>query len=87
MDMPDPRVPDLLRQAKRPVSALGKWLAGGGARRQHGGPSRFPVPVIFGHFLLAAAGTAAAGTAAAGTAAAGTAADARPGAAACTASR
>jgi len=72
MDMPDPRVPDLLGQAKRPVSALGKWLAGGGARRQHGGPSRFPAPVIFGHFLLAAAGTAA---------------DARPGAAACTASR
>jgi hypothetical protein len=35
---------------------LGKWLAGGGARQQHGGPSRFPVPVIFGHFLLAAAG-------------------------------
>ena len=35
---------------------LGKWLAGGGARQQHGGPSRFPVPVIFGHFLLAATG-------------------------------
>ena len=35
---------------------LGKWLAGGGARQQHGGTSRFPVPVIFGHFLLAAAG-------------------------------
>jgi len=35
---------------------LGKWLAGGGARQQHGGPSRFPAPVIFGHFLLAAAG-------------------------------
>ena len=31
---------------------LGKWLAGGGVR----GPSRFPAPVIFGHFLLAAAG-------------------------------
>ncbi|HEU5384929.1 MAG TPA: hypothetical protein VFV73_03430 [Streptosporangiaceae bacterium] len=31
---------------------LGKWLAGGGVR----GPTRFPVPVIFGHFLLAAAG-------------------------------
>jgi hypothetical protein len=35
---------------------LGKWLAGGGVRQQHGGPSRFPAPVIFGHFLLAAAG-------------------------------
>jgi hypothetical protein len=35
---------------------LGKWLARGGARQQHGGPSRFPAPVIFGHFLLAAAG-------------------------------
>jgi len=35
---------------------LGKWLAGGGARQQHGGPSRFPAPVIFGHFLLAATG-------------------------------
>ena len=35
---------------------LGKWLARGGARQQHAGPSRFPVPVIFGHFLLAAAG-------------------------------
>ena len=31
---------------------LSKWLARGGVR----GPSRFPVPVIFGHFLLAAAG-------------------------------
>ena len=31
---------------------LGTWLTGGGVR----GPSRFPVPVIFGHFLLAAAG-------------------------------
>ncbi|HET9974608.1 MAG TPA: hypothetical protein VFQ68_40695 [Streptosporangiaceae bacterium] len=34
---------------------LGKWLARGGVRQQHGGPSRFPAPVIFGHFLLAAA--------------------------------
>jgi hypothetical protein len=31
---------------------LGRWLARGGVR----GPSRFPAPVIFGHFLLAAAG-------------------------------
>jgi hypothetical protein len=35
---------------------LGTWLARGGTRQQHGGPSRFPAPVIFGHFLLAAAG-------------------------------
>jgi hypothetical protein len=34
---------------------LGTWLAKGGARA--GGPgSRFPVPLIFGHFLLAATG-------------------------------
>jgi hypothetical protein len=31
---------------------LGRWLARGGVR----GPSRFPAPVIFGHFLLAGAG-------------------------------
>ena len=35
---------------------LGTWLARGGARQQQGGGSRFPTPVIFGHFLLAAAG-------------------------------
>jgi hypothetical protein len=35
---------------------LGKWLARGGVRQQHASPSRFPAPVIFGHFLLAAAG-------------------------------
>lgn len=35
---------------------LGKWLTRGGARQQQGAPSRFPAPVIFGHFLLAAAG-------------------------------
>ncbi|WP_433467136.1 hypothetical protein [Spirillospora sp. CA-128828] len=32
---------------------LGTWIARGGVR---GGNSRLPVPVIFGHFLLAAAG-------------------------------
>ncbi|NKZ07354.1 hypothetical protein [Actinomadura latina] len=32
---------------------LGTWIARGGVR---GGTSRLPVPVIFGHFLLAAAG-------------------------------
>lgn len=36
---------------------FGKWLAKGGARRASDGTgSRFPVPVIFGHFLLAALG-------------------------------
>ncbi|MEU5994497.1 hypothetical protein ABZ806_36455 [Spirillospora sp. NPDC047418] len=32
---------------------LGTWIARGGVR---GGTSRLPVPVIFGHFLLAAVG-------------------------------
>lgn len=32
---------------------LGTWLSRGGAR---GGRSRLPVPVVFGHFVLAAAG-------------------------------
>jgi hypothetical protein len=35
---------------------LGTWLARGGVRQQQAGTSRFPAPVIFGHFLLAAAG-------------------------------
>jgi hypothetical protein len=35
---------------------LGTWIAKGGARPQPAGNSRFPAPVIFGHFLLAAAG-------------------------------
>lgn len=34
---------------------LGTWIAKGGARRQGAG-SKFPVPLIFGHFLLAVAG-------------------------------
>jgi hypothetical protein len=34
---------------------LGTWIAKGGARRSGAG-SRFPVPLILGHFLLAAAG-------------------------------
>jgi hypothetical protein len=33
---------------------LGVWITRGGHRRE--GHSRFPAPVIFGHFLLAAAG-------------------------------
>ena len=44
------------------VTALGgayllrTWLARGGVRQQRTGTTRFPAPVIFGHFLLAAAG-------------------------------
>jgi hypothetical protein len=35
---------------------LGTWLAHGGVRQQQTKTTRFPAPVIFGHFLLAAAG-------------------------------
>jgi hypothetical protein len=35
---------------------LGSWISRGGVRQQRDGTSRFPAPVIFGHFLLAAAG-------------------------------
>jgi hypothetical protein len=35
---------------------LGTWLARGGVRQQQTKTTRFPAPVIFGHFLLAAAG-------------------------------
>lgn len=35
---------------------LGTWLARGGARQQQARTTRFPASVIFGHFLLAAAG-------------------------------
>lgn len=35
---------------------LATWIAKGGARRRGEGGSRFPVPLIFGHFLLAAVG-------------------------------
>lgn len=35
---------------------LARWLGGGGLRRQGAGTTRFPAPVVFGHFLLAAAG-------------------------------
>ena len=37
-------------------SLLGIWLAKGGIRQQQTGETRFPAPVIFGHFLLAAVG-------------------------------
>jgi hypothetical protein len=35
---------------------LGLWVSKGGLRQQQTGETRFPAPVIFGHFLLAAAG-------------------------------
>ncbi|MGI5379340.1 hypothetical protein ACQEV2_34810 [Streptomyces sp. CA-251387] len=35
---------------------LSRWIAGGGLRGQQTGDSRFPAPLVFGHFLLAAAG-------------------------------
>ena len=35
---------------------LGRWIAAGGLRQQTGGPTRFPAALVFGHFLLAAAG-------------------------------
>jgi hypothetical protein len=35
---------------------LGKWLARGGVRQQQTKTTRFPASLIFGHFLLAAAG-------------------------------
>ncbi|NUR01722.1 MAG: hypothetical protein HOY79_35880 [Streptomyces sp.] len=44
------------------VTALGgffllvRWISGGGLRQQQTGTTRFPAPLVFGHFLLAAAG-------------------------------
>ncbi|MFI1164603.1 hypothetical protein ACH4UM_13480 [Streptomyces sp. NPDC020801] len=35
---------------------LARWIAGGGLRGQRAGAARFPAPLVFGHFLLAAAG-------------------------------
>jgi hypothetical protein len=35
---------------------LATWLQSGGMRQQHHGPTRFPAVLVFGHFLLAAAG-------------------------------
>ncbi|MEV0977176.1 hypothetical protein [Streptomyces sp. NPDC049915] len=36
---------------------LGRWIARGGLRpAQQAAPTRLPAPVVFGHFLLAAAG-------------------------------
>jgi hypothetical protein len=38
---------------------LGAWLSHDGLSQQRAGTSRFPAPVIFGHFALAAAGLVA----------------------------
>ncbi|MGN9781530.1 hypothetical protein ACTMTF_08885 [Nonomuraea sp. ZG12] len=35
---------------------LGVWISKGGLRREGRAPTRFPAPVLFGHFLLAATG-------------------------------
>jgi hypothetical protein len=35
---------------------LGTWIQRGGLRQQQSGVSHLPAPVVFGHFLLAAAG-------------------------------
>jgi hypothetical protein len=35
---------------------LGTWIQRGGLQQQRSGTSRFPAPVVFGHFVLAAAG-------------------------------
>ncbi|MFD8223051.1 hypothetical protein ACFV16_02625 [Streptomyces massasporeus] len=35
---------------------LFRWIAGGGLRGQQTGETRFPAPLVFGHFLLAAVG-------------------------------
>ncbi|MFS4091994.1 hypothetical protein [Streptomyces sp. AF1A] len=35
---------------------LARWISRGGLRQQQTGGTRFPAPLVFGHFLLAAAG-------------------------------
>src|SRR3954447_1587429 len=35
---------------------VGRWVAAGGLRQQHGGATRFPAALVFGHAGLAAAG-------------------------------
>ncbi|MFE9455144.1 hypothetical protein [Streptomyces sp. NPDC006739] len=35
---------------------LARWIARGGLRQQRTGTTRFPAALVFGHFLLAAAG-------------------------------
>jgi hypothetical protein len=35
---------------------LARWISGGGLRQQQTRTTRFPAPLVFGHFLLAAAG-------------------------------
>ena len=38
------------------IVLLGTWLSRGGMRQQQTGQTRLPSPLVFGHFLLAAAG-------------------------------
>jgi hypothetical protein len=53
---------DIAALAAWVVTALGgfvllaRWIARGGLRGQQTGVARFPAPLVFGHFLLAAAG-------------------------------
>jgi hypothetical protein len=35
---------------------LGTWIQRGGLQQQRSGASRLPAPIVFGHFVLAAAG-------------------------------
>ncbi|MFE0511718.1 hypothetical protein [Streptomyces sp. NPDC058964] len=35
---------------------LARWISHGGLRQQQTGTTRFPAPLVFGHFLLAVAG-------------------------------
>jgi hypothetical protein len=35
---------------------LGTWIQRGGLQQQRSGTSRLPAPIVFGHFVLAAAG-------------------------------
>src|SRR3954449_4204418 len=35
---------------------VARWVTAGGLRQQHGGPTRFPAALVFGHAALAAAG-------------------------------
>jgi hypothetical protein len=56
---------DIAALAAWVVTALGgfvllaRWIARGGLRGQQTGVARFPAPLVFGHFLLAAAGLVA----------------------------
>lgn len=43
-------------QTHPPRTKLGPWIKRGGVRQQQTGGTRFPAPVIFGHFALDAIG-------------------------------